>query len=219
MSGFDDAGLVARRSARLRALLGEADAPARPLAFPAARIAQAARRRAFRRGRIAAGIALVALTAVGVSPVRAWIVGAARTVWARFAAVPRPPVTVAPGAVPPPPATVGAVTVPAGDALSLTVARRQASGTVSLVVEDRQTVSAEVAGESGTADVQVSASGIRIENRAEASGHYTVRIPARLSRVTVQIGREAPRTLRIAPAQRWDFDLAVRTGARRALQQ
>jgi hypothetical protein len=217
MSGFDEAGVVARRSERLRALLGAADAPARPLAFPAARIAQAARRRAFRRGRIAAGIALLALTAVGVSPVRAWIVGAARTVWARFAAAPR--ATVTPGTVAPPPATMGAVTVPAGDALSLTVARRQASGTVTIVVEDRQTVSAEVAGESGTADLQVGESGLRIENRAEASNHYTVRIPARLSRVTVQIGREAPRTLRIAPAQRWDFDLAVRTGARRALQE
>jgi hypothetical protein len=219
MSDRDDADLVARRSARLRTLLGEADAPVRPVAFPAERIARAGRARAFRRGRIAAGVALLALGALGVSPVRAWIVDAARTVWARLAAAPRPAATVASDTVPLAPATMGAVTVPAGEALALTVARRQASGAITIVVEDRQTVSAEITGDSGSADLRVSESAIQIENRAQASGHYTVRVPARLSRVTVQIGREAPRTLRIAPAQRWDFDLAVRTDARRALQQ
>jgi hypothetical protein len=219
MSRFDDTELVARRSARLRTLLRQADVPARPVAFPAARVARAARGRTFRRGRVAAGIALLALGALGVSPVRAWIAGAARTAWARLAAAPRATVTVAPVPAPRAPATMGTVTIPVGDTFSVTIARRQASGVVTVVVEDRQTVSAEVAGESGTAEVQVSESGIRIENRAEASARYTVRIPARLSRLTVQIGREAPRTLRVSPAQRWDVDLAVRTGARPALQK
>lgn len=218
MSGFDDAETVARRTARLRALLGAADGPAGPVAFPSERVARAARGRARRRALLVAVVALAAVGVVGVSPLRAWIVSAARTVWTRLVAPPRPAVPPATGPAPLAAEPVGAVTVPAGDSFTLTIARRQAAGTVTVVAEDRQTVSAEVAGDSGTAELQVVESGIRIDNRPGASAAYTVRVPARLSRLTVRVGGDAPRTVRLAPAQRWVLDLAVRTGGRPPLQ-
>jgi hypothetical protein len=212
---------LARRGARFSDLLARADAPSRPVAFPADRVARAVRRaRVVRWGSVAA-VALVALGVAGVAPVRAWIAGAARVAWAMVsgAPAPAPAIRVAPGPAPLAPPAVGAVTVPVGGVFTLTVARRQASGTLSLLVEDRQTVSAEVSGESGGAEIEVRDAGIRIENRADANGRYVVKVPARLARVVVQIGREAPHALRVTPSLRWDADLAVRTGKTRALDR
>jgi hypothetical protein len=204
----DDTELVSRRGDRLAALLRATDPPVPAIAFPAERIARAARRRAAQRWRVAAGIVALAAVAVGVPPVRAWIVRAARAVW-MVAAGPRRAIVAPPAAAP---GAANRVTfTPGPGTFTLHVAGRQAGG--SLIIESTadSAVSAAISEGSG-AELVVLPDGLRIVNDAGATASCVVRVPAVVRRIVVTVGSAAPRVLAPSrPGQRWVVDLrAVR---------
>lgn len=201
----DQSDLAAVRARRLGALLRATDPPVPPLAFPVERIAQAARRRAAWRWRAAAAAALFALAAVGVPPVRAWIVQTARTLWA--AARPPKPAALSPstGSA----AGAGAVTFsPAAGSFVLQVVRPQPAGTLTVETTGRATASAAVSGGRGGAELVVLPHGLRIVNDPGTTASYVVRVPASLGRISVGVGEAAVRTLvPSGPGQQWVLDL------------
>jgi len=202
----DQSDLATERARRLGALLRATDPPVPTIAFPAARIASAARRRALWRWRAAAAVALFALAAVGVPPVRAWIVQAARALWA--ATRPTRPAP-APGSESPPGGGAGAVTFsPGAGSFVLEVVRPQATGTLTVETTERPLASAAVSGATGSAELVVLPHGLRVVNDSGATVSYVVRVPASLGRITVGIGGAAVRTLVPAgPGERWVLDL------------
>jgi hypothetical protein len=187
---LDEADLVDARARRLSRLLRETDPPVPPIAFPADRIARAARHRSVVRWRAAAAIALAAAGAVGVRPVRAWIVRAVQAVWS--VAV---PAHRTPGAVVEP-ASSGTVTfTPAAGSFVIRVARRQAGGTLTVETTMGEAASAAVAGGRGEAELVVLPDGLRIVNDSLSSASITVKVPVRLARVEVFIGGRQARVL------------------------
>ncbi len=200
----DDSDFLNRRARRLSALLREADPPVPPIAFPAERIARAARRRAVVRWRVAAALSLFAVAAVGVRPVRAWIVEAARDLWAAAAGAPR--------AVAPPPArAAGASSVtfrPLSAEFVLRVARTQAGGTLVIETTSATSASASAAAGQGSAELVVLPDGLRIVNDSASAASYVVRLPATIVRIDVGVGRATPRVLiPTGPGTRWTLDL------------
>jgi len=198
----DEPELTDRRAARLGALLRAADPPVPAMAFPEARIARAARRRAVARWRAAAAVALVAACALGVRPVRAWIVEAARTLWSAAAggrrAAPRPPAAAG---------TAGRVTfTPTAGSFVVRVARPQDAGTLTVETTAGASASAEVSG--GTAELVVLPDGLAIVNDSGTTGSYVVRVPAAMGRIAVAVGAARPRVLGPAgPGGTWVLDL------------
>lgn len=199
----DQSDLGTGRARRLSALLRATDPPVPVLAFPAERIARAERRRTVRRWRAAAAIALVALAAVGVPPVRAWIVQAARALWAATRPAAGSPAAGSPAA------GAGAVTFsPGAGSFVLQVVRPQATGTLTVETTERAVASAAVGGGTGGAELVVLPHGLRIVNDSGATASYVVRVPASLGRISVAIGEAAVRTLGPArPGERWVLDL------------
>jgi hypothetical protein len=199
----DDKELVNRRGERLAALLRATDPPLPAIAFPAERIARAARRRAVVRWRAAAAIAVLATATLGVPPVRAWIVKTARVLWS-MAAGTRHTVAV--------PAAAGhaanSVTfTPAAGAFNLRVARPQAEGSLTVETVADSSAEAAVTGGSG-AELVVLPDGLRIVNDGVASSSFVVRVPATLKRIVVTIGSATPLVLKPSrPGQRWTVDL------------
>lgn len=212
MTDADDTNLVNRRAAALSALLAASDAAPRPVAFPADRVARAARHGVqVRRLRIAAATALL-LAGAGVPPVRAWIVDSVRSIWSRVAGaarpVARPDTAVAPAA--PGAGTMGSVTIPVGDAFTLRVASRQAAGAITIETFEGPSASATVTGERDAAELVVLPDGLRIVNARGGSAGYLLRVPASIGRVTLLIGRETPRVFRPDSAgQRWVVELGA----------
>jgi hypothetical protein len=203
----DENDLLGRRAQRLSALLREADPPVPPIAFPAERIARAARRRTVVRWRVAAAIALLAIGAVGVRPVRAWILQAARVLWSAAAGPRR--------TAPPPARAPGASTVtftPLSPVFVLRVAQAQSVGTLTIETTPAAAVSASAGGGQGGAELVVLPDGLRIVNDSAAAASYLVRLPATVVRIEVGIGRASPRVLTPhGPGARWVLDLrAVR---------
>ena len=199
----DETDLLGRRAERLRALLREADPPVPPIAFPAERIARAARRRTVVRWRVAAAIALFAVAAVGVRPVRAWILQAARVLWSAAAG--------APHTAPAPPRAPGASTVtftPLSPVFALRVAQAQSSGTLTVETTPAAAASASAGGGQGGAELVVLPDGLRIVNDSGSAASYRVRLPATVARIEVGIGRASPRVLTPhGPGARWVLDL------------
>jgi len=198
-----DVDLVGRRAERLGALLRDADAPVPPLAYPGVRIARAARRRVVARWSAAAAVIVLASAALGVAPVRAWIVRAARVVWA-----------VATGrehagaAVPATPRAASSVSfTPAGSTFTVRIAGLQAAGTLTLETTPGGTASAAITEGEG-ASLVVVPDGLRIENGPDATASLVVRVPAATPRIAVSIGAAAPRLLASSgPGRRWVVDL------------
>ena len=203
----DQSDLLDRRAQRLSALLRDTDPPVPPIAYPAERVARAARRRTTIRWRAAAAVALLALAAAGVPPVRAWIVQVVRSVWT--AAVGAPPAP----AVRPAAATKGAGAVtfnPAAGPFTLVVARAQSAGTLTIEITGGVTAGARVEGSGTAAELGVLPNGLRIVNDSGATASYAVRLPPTLTRVEVGIGGAAPRVLGPAtPGRRWVLDLGA----------
>ena len=200
----NETDLLGRRAQRLSALLREADPPVPPIVFPAERIARAARRRTVVRWRVAAAIALFAIAAVGVRPVRAWILQAARVLWSAAAGTPRTvpqPVVRAAGA-----STV--TFTPASSAFVLRVAQAQSAGTLTIEATNAASASASAGGGPGSAELVVLPDGLRIVNDSASAVSYVVRLPASVARVEVGIGRASPRVLTTrGPGSRWVIDL------------
>ena len=198
-----DDELVARRGEKLGALLRATDLPLPSIAYPAERIARAARRRTTVRWRAAAAIAVLAVAAVGVPTVRAWIVRTARALWSVAAG---PSHAVAPKLA----ASNGANSVtftPASGAFSLRVARPQAEGSLTVETVADSAAVASVTGGTG-AELLVLPDGLRIVNAAGASSSYVVRVPATVTRIVVTVGAAAPQVLTPSGSgQRWVVDL------------
>ena len=213
-STFDDAAVVARRSARLGALLAATDEAPRRVAFPAEQVARAqARGVMVRRLRIAA-VAALFLAAVGVPPVRAWIVDSARAFWVALGHPMRTEaVTPSVPSGPPNAAAVGAVSIPVGESFVLRIATRQASGTLTIQVVADSLASATVMGERDAAELVIMPDGLRFVNQPASTAGYVLKVPASVTKLTVQIGREAPRTLRPSADQHWTIDLGARRNA------
>ena len=199
----EDVKSVDRRAERLGALLREVDAPVPPIAYPGERIARAARRRATVRWSAAAAVVVLASAALGVAPVRAWIVRAARVVWA--AATGRGRVGAAA-----PVAARAASTVsftPSGSTFTVRIAGRQSGGTLTLETAPGREASAVITDGEG-ASLVVVPDGLRIENGPGATASLVVRVPAATSRIAVSVGAAAPRLFAPSgPGQRWVVDL------------
>jgi hypothetical protein len=200
----DQSEVLNRRAQRLSLLLREADPGVPPIAFPADRIARAARRRTVVRWRVAAAIAFLAVAAVGVQPVRAWILQAARALWGAAAGAQR---AVAPRALVPNAGSSSVTFSPAAGAFALRVARPQAGGTLTVEITGGTAASAAVAGGRG-AELVVLPDGLRIVNDSGSAASYVVRLPASLARIEIGIARAQSRVLIPTGAgQRWVLDL------------
>lgn len=200
----DDTELVRCRAVRLGALLRDADPPVPTIAYPADRIARAARHRTVVRWRLAAAIAVLALAAVAVPPVRAWIVRTARVLWSVATLVPHTPV-----AAPERSAASSRVTfTPSAGVFALRVARPQAQGTLTVETVAGATASAAVAGAAQGAELRVLPGGLTILNDSTSTASFVVRLPAALTRIEVTVGGGAPRILGPrGPGGRWVVDL------------
>ena len=188
---LDDAQLTERRAARLSQLLAGADPGPRALAYPDKRIAAAQVARARReavRWRAAAAVAVLVAGSTLVPPVRAWIAGAAKSVWESLSA---PPAAAPAPEVVEPPRPVNRVSfVPAQGAFIVDVAARQASGRIVIERAAGISASAEVQGTASGAELQVLPTGLRIVNNPSATADYVVRVPATIQRVQLRLGRE-----------------------------
>jgi anti-sigma factor RsiW len=171
---------LARRSARVSEHLKLLDvaAPATRL-----RVIPAAAPRLPAWWRVAAAIVLVA-GAAAAPPVRAWIAGAARTVWR--VAVGEPPVVT--------PAAAGVGFVPAGRILTVRSVPGGGSLTIE-VVNDQRVTMIEAEGRPLPA-VTVLADELRIGAGPDSVARYVVRVPLRLDSVRVQIGADPPNAFR-----------------------
>jgi hypothetical protein len=208
MTGIPDDSMVQRRAAKLSALLGATDGRAPSAVFPAERIARARRRATMtQRLRIAAA-ALLLLTGFGVPPVRAWIVGRARTLWTRVTG-PAPASSVpASTTAPNPSSTMGVVSVPAGGEFTLRIATLQAAGELSVLVTDTKAVSASVSGHAEGAELSVFPDGIRIANTRATTSGWELHVPVSVGRLVIQVGHEPPRTFHPARVgERWTISL------------
>jgi len=194
MSGDDEA--LDRRAAKLSALLRATDAPVPPIAFPAGRIAAARQRRTVQRWRMAAAIAVLLTGAALVRPVRAWIVEAARTLFAGPAAAPAAAPTAEIAAEPAEVVPTNVVTFePGAGVFVLEVATRQATGTLRVVRAEGPNASAAIIGDPADAELFVRHDGLRIDNRRLARADYVVRLPASVRRLVVRIADEPARGL------------------------
>lgn len=202
----DDTELVRGRAERLGALLRETDPPVPAIAFPAERIARAARRHTLARWRLAAAIAALAVAAIGVRPVRAWIVQAARVLWSAATGAARPGTTATNAGV----ATNTVTFRPSPGVFALGVARSQAQGTLTVETVAGASASAAVAGGRPGAELLVLPDGLRIVNDSASSASFLVRLPAALARIEITVGGGAPRVLvppPRGPGVRWVMDL------------
>jgi len=199
----DDPDLVARRGERLGALLRATDPPVPAMAYPAERIAYAVHRRSVVRWRAAAAIAVLAAAAIGVPPVRAWIVKTAGVLWSTAAGHRSAPVVAPPAAAAPNSVTF----TPAPGTFQLRVARPQAGGSLTVETVADTTAAAVVTGGTGTGLV-VLPDGLRIDEAAGAAPNVVVRVPATIAHIVVTVGSAAPTILTPSrPGQRWAVDL------------
>jgi hypothetical protein len=200
----DELELVRRRSERLGALLRETDPPVPALAFPAERVARAARRRTFARWRLVAAAAALAVAAIGVPPVRAWIAQAARGLWSAVARAPRPAAVAPAAAAGPSTATF----TPLPGVFALRVTRWQDHGTLTVEIVTGRSASATVVGAHPVAELRVLPGGLTIVNDSASSASFVVRLPAALARIEIAVGGGAPRSLvPRGPGARWVMDL------------
>ena len=198
-----DPGVVARRGERLGALLRATDPPVPAMVYPAERVARAARHRVVVRWRAAAAIAVLLAAALGVAPVRAWIVRTVRAVWSGAATRRSAPVATPSAAE----AASRVAFTPAAGPFNLRVARPQAAGSLTVEAVADTAASAAVTGGSGT-ELVVLPDGLRIVNAPGASSSFVVRVPITVARVVVTVGAAAPKLLTPSrPGQRWVLDL------------
>ncbi len=137
--------------------------------------------------RAAAAIALI-VAAVAASPARAWLVERWHDLKSLVVGSPveqpeTTPVSVLPGE----PASVVTFT-PTGSDFTLRFAHAQSGGTLYLTVEATASASAGIVDGDGTEEIVVLSDGFQIRNRATSSASYRVRLPNRLSTITLQIG-------------------------------
>jgi hypothetical protein len=201
------ADLLRRRSIRLASLLGEADWPV-PDAGPAIAAAAAAQARAARRRglgarrwpgqAIAAGMVLLLVIGLAVTPAGAWVVRTAGQVWSALFSGAEPAAEEAP-----PPADLpvaddaGRVVqfTPAGGELTLRFAA--SPGMLVLHAGNDRRFSMAVDGVE-TPDLLLLEDGVRIGNLAGDRAAYTVTVPVQTDRIRLVVSGRPVRTVRRA---------------------
>ena len=177
------------RAAKLAALLRATDPPARAPAFPGERIAHARRRRTVMR-RLGAVALVLLLGAALVPPVRAWIVGAARHLFAGASAGQPAPEARRPGFAASPNRAAFATN---GDLFVVSVATRQTAGALRFERSADAAVHAALTGDPAEAALVVLPSGLRIVNGSRVRQDYVVRLPVSVTHVQVRVGDEPAR--------------------------
>ncbi len=151
-----------------------------------------ARRPARRWGMRAAAAALVVLGVAGsVRPVRAWIIGKTQALWATVMGSRDEQPGPAPGA----PVRSASVTfVPSGTEFTVEIVSRQQTGRLVVSAIPGDSATTVVLDGSGTENLIVLPTGLRIANSESSSASYEIRLPDRLARIQVRVGTAAPVT-------------------------
>ncbi|NIM48594.1 MAG: hypothetical protein GTN62_02655 [Gemmatimonadales bacterium] len=157
----------------------------------------------------AAAAAVVLLTtAAGVQPVRAWIAQRGQALWHLVVGrngqeSPSSPVAELPAA--------SVSFVPAAGGFEITLAGRQAAGTLTVQLGEDPTARATILGDPDTEGLVVLPHGLRIENDPASRGSYVLMLPRTLSPIRVAIGDEPALEVDTAQAaEGWTVALAER---------
>jgi hypothetical protein len=150
---------------------------------------------------------LLAGTAIGVRPVRAWIVEHGRSLWSHMTAGPRKP-------------SVGMIETradesagsvsfrPVTTALQIEIARRQATGTLVIEGSNAAVTSLAITAGARNENLTVLPVGVRIANDENSRASYHLRVAATTTQVVVQISGESPVVFQpIRPTDRWSLNL------------
>lgn len=154
----------------------QSEATTRRLEKPAARPVHTPRWTRTRVLKAAAVVALV-ITAIGVSPARAWLVDGWQAIKSLFVEESAEPTQ------PPETATAPAVVTftPRGPAFTIDVSSAQISGTVSLAMDSGPSASARVLGGDGSEELVVHRGGLHIVNAPTSSARYEIVVPRSVS--------------------------------------
>jgi predicted anti-sigma-YlaC factor YlaD len=149
------------------------------------------RRPARRWGMRAAVAALVVLGVAGsVQPVRAWIIGTTKALWATVMGTrdesPGPPSGV--------PVRSAVTFVPTGTDFTVEIGSWQRAGRLVVDGVPGDSATTVVIDGSGTEDLIVLPAGLRIANSEASSASYEVHLPDRLVRIQVRVGNAPPVT-------------------------
>lgn len=197
MTSQPDDPIMARRAARLGALLTAADTTPRAITFPAARIARAARRRRVTRWSAAAIVVLAVGGALAQQPLRAWVVARVQAAWHAIAGV-QP--AAAPGAALSPAASPSSVSfTPASGNFTVRVRTWQAAGTLTVHFAADSLVRASVLGAGG--EWLVRPDGVDLVNAAASTASVLLEVPRRTPSVTIVIGARQAVVTRDATVQ------------------
>ncbi len=143
--------------------------------------------------RAAAVVALI-ITAIGVSPARAWLVDgwqAIRSLFSEESAMP----PEQPTPVETPDATAVVSFAPAGTTFSIEVSRAQSQGVISLVIDSGPSASARVRGGDGSEELVVLPAGLRIVNAPTSSANYEIVVPRSVRALELTIAGRTVLTL------------------------
>lgn len=127
----------------------------------------------------AAAVALV-ITAIGVSPARAWLVDgwqAIRSLFTEESAAPTQPSSPSETATAPAVVTF----TPRGPEFTIDVSSAQATGKISLAIDSAPLASARVLGGDGSEELIVHRGGLRIVNTPTSSASYEIAVPRSVS--------------------------------------
>jgi hypothetical protein len=133
----------------------------------------------------AAAVALV-ITAIGVSPARAWLVDgwqAIRSLFSEESAAPIQPPSPSETATAPAVVTF----TPRGPAFTIDVSSAQVTGKVSLAIDSGPLASARVLGGDGSEEFIVHRGGLRIVNTPTSSASYEIVVPRSVSTLELTV--------------------------------
>lgn len=200
-----------RRSAALHRMLGELE---RDTDSPRDAVRPRSTRFALNwRTLAAAAVLLVVGVGATVKPLRAWIVNRSQALWELVVGSGSPE---APFPTPPPEASgpEGSVSfAPTGDLLTIEIATRQRSGTVTVEAVGGSSVSVELAGGSGQGDITVLPTGVRIANALSTTASYRIGVPVRMRRVILVIaGDTVISAVPRAVGDAWDVNVGEGEG-------
>lgn len=128
----------------------------------------------------AAAVVALVITAIGVSPARAWLVDgwqAIRSLFVEGSVEPTQPLPPAETATAPAVVTF----TPPGPAFTIDVSSAQISGTVSLAMDSGPSASARVLGGDGSEELVVHRGGLHIVNAPTSSARYEIVVPRSVS--------------------------------------
>ncbi|UCG85064.1 MAG: zf-HC2 domain-containing protein [Gemmatimonadota bacterium] len=168
--------------------------------------------RRWTRTRVLKAAAVVALiiTAVGVSPARAWFIDGWQAIRSLFSGEPAVPAEPAPPVETPNAAAIVRFT-PTGPTFTIEVSSAQSNGTVSLAVDPGPSASARVLGGDGREEFVVFPGGLRIMNDPTSSASYEIVVPRSITTLELTIAGRTVLSLdetELSGLERREIDLA-----------